>query len=109
MFMPPGPWAVDWLPPTLPKVVRLVEHQSQHTIFTHFIPASRPSDGHGVWRSYYERWAEMTLERAGAQGIELIPALRSFVPPALQFESVYSLWFGGKLRQPLGAGSELNF
>jgi nicotinamidase-related amidase len=104
MFMPPAPWAVDWLPLTLPKVIQLVDRRPARTIFTRFIPARRPGEGHGVWRSYYERWAEMTLEQAGVEIIGLAPALKPFVPPARQFDkSVYSPWFGGRLRRELGA------
>ncbi|WP_245442110.1 cysteine hydrolase family protein [Mesorhizobium hawassense] len=104
MFMPPGPWAVEWFPQTLPKVVRLIEKRPPRTIFTRFIPARRPGDGHGQWRSYYERWSEMTLENAGAEIIELAQELQVFVPPALQFDKpVYSPWFGETLRRALTA------
>lgn len=102
MFMPPGPWAVDWLPETLPKVIQLVERQPARTVFTRFIPARRPGDGTGQWRDYYLRWADMTLERAGADIIELATELRRFVPPARQFDKfVYSPWFGGRLQRAL--------
>ncbi|MBZ9986854.1 cysteine hydrolase [Mesorhizobium sp. BH1-1-5] len=98
MFMPPGPWAVSWLPATLPMVIRLVEKDPSRTVFTRFIPARRPGDGHGMWRSYFHRWQEMTLERAGTEIIELAPPLGSFVPPARTFDKpVYSPWFGGDL------------
>jgi nicotinamidase-related amidase len=104
MFMPPGPWAVEWFPQTLPKIVRLTQRRPARTIFTRFIPAMRPGDGHGQWRSYYERWAEMTLQNAGADIIELAPELKSFVPPARQFDKpVYSPWFDGKLGRALVA------
>jgi nicotinamidase-related amidase len=102
MFLPPGPWAVSWLPQTLPMVLRLVEKDPRRTIFTRFIPARRPGDGHGIWRSYFEHWADMTLERAGTEIIELAPPLGTYVPPARQFDKpVYSPWFGGKLAQAL--------
>ena len=104
MFMPPGPWAVEWFPQTLPKVLRLTERWPARTIFTRFIPALRAGEGHGQWRSYYERWAEMTLEKAGNDIIELAPELKDFVPPARQFDKpVYSPWFGGRLRRALAA------
>ncbi|TGS80290.1 cysteine hydrolase, partial [Mesorhizobium sp. M2D.F.Ca.ET.178.01.1.1] len=80
----------------MPKVIQLVERQPARTVFTRFIPAPRPGDGTGQWRDYYLRWADMTLERAGADIIELAPELRRFVPPARQFDKfVYSPWFGG--------------
>lgn len=105
MFMPPGSWAVSWLPATLPMVIRLVEKNPRKTIFTRFIPARRPGEGQGAWRSYFQRWAEMTLERAGVEIIELAPPLNSFVPPARTFDKpVYSPWFGGELARTLFAG-----
>lgn len=98
MFIPPGPWAVNWLPATLPMVLRLVEKNPSRTIFTRFIPARRPGDGHGMWRSYFQRWQEMTLDMAGIGIIELVPPLGAFVPPARTFDkAVYSPWFGGEL------------
>lgn len=33
MFMPPGPWAVNWLPATLPRAIQLVEKNPARTIF----------------------------------------------------------------------------
>ncbi|SFQ07088.1 Nicotinamidase-related amidase [Mesorhizobium sp. NFR06] len=102
MFMPPGPWAVEWFPQTLPKVIQLTQRSPARTIFTRFIPAMRPGEGRGQWRSYYEHWAEMTLENAGADIIELAPELKSFVPPARQFDKpVYSPWFDGSLASAL--------
>lgn len=102
MFMPPGPWAVEWFPQTLPIIIKLTQRRPERTIFTRFIPAMRPGDGQGHWRSYYERWADMTLQNAGADIIELAPELKSFVPPARQFDKpVYSPWFGGTLGRTL--------
>lgn len=104
MFMPPGPWAVEWFPETLPKVIRLTERRPARTIFTRFIPALRPGEGNGQWRGYYERWAQMTLENAGMEIIELAPDLKGFVPPARQFDKpVYSPWFDGRLQRALAA------
>lgn len=104
MFVPPGPWAVEWFPETLPKVIRLTERRPARTIFTRFIPALRPGEGSGQWRGYYERWAQMTLENAGIEIIELAPDLKGFVPPARQFDKpVYSPWFDGRLQRALAA------
>src|SRR3954465_5418685 len=36
-----------------------------HGVFTRFIPARRPGEGQGRWRSYYCRWANLTLEEGG--------------------------------------------
>ncbi|WP_363234117.1 isochorismatase family cysteine hydrolase [Mesorhizobium sp.] len=83
-------------------VLRLVEKNPARTIFTRFIPALRPGEGHGMWQSYFRRWEEMTLERAGAGIIELVPPLDGFAPPARTYDkAVYSPWFGGQLARTL--------
>ena len=52
-----------WHTPTIGRVVgpvrRLVEHFGD-AVFTRFMTPEQPSDARGVWRSYYERWAELT-------------------------------------------------
>src|SRR4051794_29947635 len=82
LFAPGEEWGLDWLPRVLPRVVRLCEADPARTYFTRFIPARRPGEGQGKWRSYYERWADLTLESRGGQLIELIPELASYLPPA---------------------------
>ncbi|MBZ9733484.1 cysteine hydrolase [Mesorhizobium sp. CA18] len=104
MFLPPGPWAVEWLPAILPKVLSLVDGRPERTIFTRFITARRPGEGQGHWRQYYERWSQMTIECAGPGSLELLPELRDFVPPARVFDkSVYSPWLTGELHRSLQA------
>jgi len=98
MFMPPMPWAVEWLPVILPQVQRLVRKRPEATIFTRFIPARNPGEGHGRWRQYYEHWADMTIARAGKEVVELLPELAFHVPPARVFDKpIYSPWLSGEL------------
>jgi nicotinamidase-related amidase len=88
-------WHTPWLRKVLPEVVRLCEPHPERTIFTRFIPAGHPGEGIGTWKRYYERWASMTIERAGAEPIELVPELSRFAPPAEVYDkSVYSPWHG---------------
>ena len=76
-----------------PHVHRLVSASPERTIFTRFVPARRAGEGSGTWRRYYERWASMRVEALGAEMIELVPELKSFVPPAVVFDKkVYSPW-----------------
>lgn len=104
MFMPPGPWAVEWLPVILPKVLVLVDRRPASTIFTRFIPARKPGDGRGRWKQYYKHWAQMTIAQAGEQAIELLPELAAFVPPARVFDKpIYSPWLSGELWRVLEA------
>jgi len=102
LFAPGEEWGLDWLPRVLPRVVRLCEADPARTFFTRFIPARRPGEGQGKWRSYYERWADLTLEARGMDLIGLAPELRPFAPPATVVDkSVYSPWLGSTLRKSL--------
>ncbi len=63
------------------------------TVFTRFIPVHRPEQAHGAWRRYYERWAELTLDRADPGLYDLLPAFRPLVPPAIVTDKgTYSPW-----------------
>lgn len=82
LFAEDTPWKTPWLQRVIPKAIALVRHRPEKTIFTRFIPADRPRAGLGSWRRYYIRWSEMTIESIGPDMIDLMPELRSFVPPA---------------------------
>ena len=86
------------------RIVRLCEADPARTVFTRFIPAQRPGQGAGRWRTYYERWADLTLEGRGRDLIELWPELAGFAPPATVVDKpVYSPWLGSDLRARLEA------
>jgi nicotinamidase-related amidase len=98
LFAPSEEWGLEWLPRVLPRIMRLCEADPSRTIFTRFIPARRPGEGHGKWREYYQRWADLTLEARGAELVELVPELRRFVPPSEVIDKpVYSPWLGSCL------------
>jgi nicotinamidase-related amidase len=93
---------MPWMHRALPQVIALVERDPARTLFTRFIPAARSGQGIGMWRHYYERWSDMTLERLGPSVVDLVPELRAFAPPARVFDkSVYSPWTGTDLAQRL--------
>ena len=99
LFAPGEEWGLPWLPQVLPRIVRLCEAEPARTVFTRFIPAQRPGQGFGKWRTYYERWADLTLEARGRGLIELLPELAAFAPPATVVDKpVYSPWLGSDLR-----------
>lgn len=92
------PWAFAWMERVLPAVEALCSAHADHTVFTRFIPASRPAEGPGTWARYYRRWADVTLDRIGPDGIRLVPALERLVPPAHTIDKrVYSPWTEGRL------------
>ena len=102
MFAGPGPWMTPWMPQVLPNVVRLVEMQPARTLFTRFVPPSRPEDLPGAWVRYYRRWPDMTLENLDPEMVLLVPELERMVPPARIVEKrVYSPWIDGALRSQL--------
>lgn len=104
MFAEKTDWHTPWMPRVLPRVRRLAEAHASETIFTRFIPASRPGEGHGTWKSYYERWASMTLERLGEGLVDLVPELAALVPPAEVIDKrVYSPWMETELQSRLKA------
>ena len=104
LFAPGEEWGLTWLPAVLPRVVELCETDPARTVFTRFIPARRPGEGQGKWRSYYERWSELTLVARGAALVALVPELAAFVPPATSVDkTVYSPWLGSDLRNRLQA------
>ena len=104
LFSPGEAWGLPWLPQVLPRIVRLCEADPARTVFTRFIPAQRPGQGAGRWRTYYERWADLTLEGRGRDLIELWPELAGFAPPATVVDTpVYSPWLGSDLRARLEA------
>ena len=104
MFMEPTEWHTAWMPRVLPFTRRLSEAHPDHTIFTRFIPATRPGEGNGTWRHYFERWTTMTIERMEPEMIDLVPDLARLVPPAEVIDkSVYSPWMDGALHERLQA------
>ncbi|MBI0434696.1 cysteine hydrolase family protein [Roseomonas sp. KE0001] len=93
-----SPWHTPWMERVLPVVERLVAAHPDRTVFTRFIPARRPGEGHGTWKRYYESWSEMTLEALPPGQTELLPELARFAPPARVLDkTVYSPWLDGAL------------
>lgn len=104
MFAEETPWHAPWMPRVLPKVERLVARRPGDTVFTRFIPAEKPGDGQGTWKSYWESWAQMTRSRLPAGMIDLVPSLAAFAPPGEVIDKTsYSPWQGMALDQSLEA------
>lgn len=100
LFAEDTPWRTPWMPRVAPMVERLVEARPHQTCFTRFVPPTRPEVATGAWRTYWERWREMTLERLPPQAIDLLPRLAAYAPPARILDKpVYSPWWDGRLHR----------
>lgn len=104
LFAEDTPWRAPWLQRILPVVAEIAERHAARTIFTRYIPPRRAEDAHGQWRSYYERWAEMTRERLPAEMLDLVAPLGGFCPPArIWNKPVYSPFASSELHMLLQA------
>lgn len=83
---------------TLPVIAEIARAHPEATIFTRFMPPSRPEEMNGTWRSYYERWRNVTRDRRDPRLLGLVEPLASLVPPALVLDKpIYSPFFGWRL------------
>lgn len=102
LFTQEGPWSTPWLAKTLPAVVRLADRFAERTVFTRFIPPRDPAGLPGAWRHFYERWQSVTRERLDPRLLELVPPLRTLVPPGAVFgKPTYSAFAGPALHRHL--------
>lgn len=102
LFSGDAPWGYPWFRRIVPAIVPLVAHDPAQTVFTRFIPARRPGEGQGQWRRYYQRWAEITVERLGHGQLQLAEPLGRYAPPAAVVDKhVYSPWPEGRLHAHL--------
>jgi len=102
MFAEGTPWHVPWMREVSPQIQEIAQRHPQRTVFTRFVPPKRAEDMHGMWRSYYEKWDTMTLDRLGPDMIDLVPSLKALVPPARIFDKMtYSPWTTGELHRVL--------
>ena len=98
LFSKEGPWPTPWMDSTLPVIAEIAESHAAQTIFTRFIPPQVPEEMMGAWRSYYERWREVTRSRLDKRLLELMPPLAALCPPALVIDKpIYSPFFGWRL------------
>jgi nicotinamidase-related amidase len=97
-------WHTPWMDRVLPRVLHLAAAVPERTVFTRFVPAQAPGEGRGCWKRYWERWAEMTVERLGPEMVELVPDLAALTPPAeIVDKTVYSPWMEPGLERTLQA------
>jgi nicotinamidase-related amidase len=102
MFNEETAWNVPWMASVSDQVEELAERFTAETVFTRFVPPHNASQMPGAWKTYYEKWEQMTLDHMPDELVDLVPRLRRFVPPARVFEKrTYSPWIDGRLHQAL--------
>lgn len=102
MFAEDTPWHVPWMREVSPQIEELSGRHPENTIFTRFVTPLRPETMEGMWRAYYEKWRLMTREHLDPDLIDLIPSLKTLVPPARIFDKMtYSPWVSGELHGTL--------
>jgi nicotinamidase-related amidase len=82
IFARGGIWETPWMERVLPAIVDITARYTVRTVFTRFITPLHGEERPGRWRRYFAKWESATRSRLPAEQLELIPALRRFVPPA---------------------------
>jgi nicotinamidase-related amidase len=82
IFAPGGIWETPWIERVLPTIVDITGRYAARTVFTRFITPVRADERPGRWRRYFEKWECATRAILPPSQLELVPALRQFVPPA---------------------------
>jgi nicotinamidase-related amidase len=92
------------LPRVLPRIVRLREAQGARTVVTRFLPAVRPGQGVGKWRTHHQRWGELAMKARGRDLFGPWPELAHSAPPASVVDKpIYAPWLRPNLRARLEA------
>ncbi|MBJ6989191.1 MULTISPECIES: cysteine hydrolase [unclassified Devosia] len=104
MFAVDTDWQTPWLNRVLPCIEAIVERAPAKTVFTRFIPPSRPEEEIGTWHNYYLRWPAMVRSRLSPYLLQVVPTLARHMPPARHFDkNRYSPWLFGGLDRALRA------
>jgi nicotinamidase-related amidase len=77
-----APWATPWMARVVPVVLALAGRFPERTVFTRFMTPDKPEDMSGMWRTYYEKWRNLTPQYVEPRLLELLPELQRLVPPA---------------------------
>lgn len=102
MFAEDTPWHVPWMARVSDEILEIAERFPERTIFTRFITPVRASEMPGAWKSYYEKWEDMTQSVLETQLLNIVPELAHLVPPARIFDKMtYSPWTSGELHRTL--------
>src|ERR1700730_2116068 len=82
IFAPGHIWETPSMERVLPRIVEIAARHPARTVFTRFITPMHADDRPGRWHRYFRKWHRLTRAELPASELELVPALRRFVPPA---------------------------
>jgi nicotinamidase-related amidase len=82
IFAQGGIWETPWMDRVLPSIVEITARYTARTVFTRFITPLHADDRPGRWRRYFDKWQCATRAKLPPSGLELVPALGRFAPPA---------------------------
>lgn len=82
IFARGGIWETPWMERVLPVIVDVTARYIDRTIFTRFLTPFRADERPGRWQRYFSKWRRATRAELPSSELELLPALRSFAPPA---------------------------
>ncbi|WP_118134394.1 cysteine hydrolase family protein [Oceanicella sp. SM1341] len=88
LFLEPGPWHTPAGHDILPACAALAAARPGASLFTRFVPAASAAQAPGAWARYYRHWDAVTLERAGPETVELVPALAALATPDRVFDKL---------------------
>lgn len=98
IFAPGGLWQTPWMERVLPKIVAVTSRHPARSVFSRFITPLDPEDRPGQWQHYFRRWRQATRARLPPSGLDLVPALGRFVPPAMVIDKpAYSAFSNARL------------
>jgi nicotinamidase-related amidase len=103
MFAEGTKWASRAVGQVLPQVSEICAIASSRTIFTRFLTPPHLDAAKRQWRRFYEESPSMLAENLKPEQLNLVPELRSFVPPARVVDRyVFSAFATPALAQSLG-------
>jgi nicotinamidase-related amidase len=87
----------------IPHIKALCELAPDKTVFTRFIPPMNSREAPGRWVPFYERWADMTLDKMPVEKVERFEELAPYVQRgALTVDKqTYSPWLKPHLQDAL--------
>jgi nicotinamidase-related amidase len=102
MFAEATKWASPAVSQVLPTVTEICCYAANRTIFTRFLTPPNLSVAGRHWRRFYEESPSMLAENLKPEQLEIVPALRRFVPPARMISRyVYSAFAAPTLEETL--------